>query len=97
MSKRFKTLNDKKFTYGAHWMGIGFEFIIVVGGLSYLGYWLGRAEGGTSIGWMIIGFFVGFAVMLRIMIKRAKADESRSDFDSDKTDNQSGSDKTDKP
>ncbi len=96
MSKRFKTLNDKKFTYGAHWMGIGFEFIIVVGGLCFLGFWLDRAEG-TSPGWMIIGFFVGFAVMLRIMIKRAKADENRSDFDSDKTDSQPGSDTTDKP
>lgn len=52
------------------WMGVGIEFCVVVLGFAGLGYmadnWLD-----TEPGFLIIGFFVGFAVMLYSMIKRA--------------------------
>ena len=52
------------------WMGVGIEFCIVVLGFTGLGYmadkWLD-----SEPGFLIIGFFIGFAVMLYSMIKRA--------------------------
>jgi F0F1-type ATP synthase assembly protein I len=52
------------------WMGIGIEFAVVVGIFSWLGYFLDE-KGGTSPGFLIFGFFVGFIIMLYTMIKRA--------------------------
>jgi F0F1-type ATP synthase assembly protein I len=52
------------------WMGIGIEFTAVVGIFSWLGYFLDE-KGGTSPGFLIMGFLVGFSVMLYTMIKRA--------------------------
>lgn len=58
-------------------MGVGIEFCLVVGIFTYGGYWLGKLESkpGTSTGGMIMGFFIGFSVMLYTMLKRAKKDE----------------------
>lgn len=54
----------------ARWMGVGIEFCVVVLGFAGLGYladrWLDSEPGFT-----IIGFFIGFAVMLYTLIKRA--------------------------
>ena len=67
---------DGRFYRGAmRWMGIGFEFLIVVGMFVFGGYWLDKAEG-TSPGWMILGFFIGFGMMLYIMIQRARKEEA---------------------
>ena len=52
------------------WMGIGIEFLVVIGIFSGLGYFLDK-KSGTSPGFLIMGFFVGFSVMLYTMIKRA--------------------------
>ena len=52
------------------WMGIGIEFTVVVGIFSWLGYFLDE-KGGTSPGFLIMGFLVGFSIMLYTMIKRA--------------------------
>lgn len=52
------------------WMGIGIEFTFVVGIFSWLGYFLDE-KGGTSPGFLIMGFLVGFGIMLYTMIKRA--------------------------
>jgi F0F1-type ATP synthase assembly protein I len=52
------------------WMGIGIEFTAVVGIFSWLGYFLDE-KGGTSPGFLIMGFLVGFSIMLYTMIKRA--------------------------
>jgi len=52
------------------WMGIGIEFTIVVGFFSWLGYFLDK-KADTSPGFLIMGFFVGFSIMLYTMIKRA--------------------------
>jgi F0F1-type ATP synthase assembly protein I len=72
--KRFAA--DSRFYRGAkRWMGVGFEFLIVVGLCVWGGYWLDKVEG-TSPGWMILGFFVGFASMLYMMIQRARRDEA---------------------
>ncbi len=56
------------------WMGVGFEFVLVVGMFVFAGYWLDKLED-TSPGWMILGFFVGFGVMMYIIVKRAKLTE----------------------
>ncbi len=66
---------DAKFYRGAfRWMGIGFEFLIVVGLFVFGGYWLDKVEN-TSPGWMILGFFIGFGLMMYIIVKRAKLTE----------------------
>ena len=56
------------------WMGIGIEFCLVISVFCLIGYYLDTLEG-TSPGWLILGFFVGFGVMLYLMLKRAKKDE----------------------
>ena len=60
----------------ARWMGIGLEFAIVIGFCAFVGYWIGKFDTqDSSIGGMILGFFVGFAIMMYLMIKRAKQTE----------------------
>ncbi|MBL7214341.1 MAG: AtpZ/AtpI family protein [Phycisphaerae bacterium] len=62
------------------WMGIGFEFLFVIGFFVFIGFWLDKLEN-TSPGWMILGFFIGFAVMMYIVVKRAKITERELDED----------------
>jgi F0F1-type ATP synthase assembly protein I len=52
-------------------MGIGFEFAVVIGLCAFVGYLLDQM-GGAGTGWMIMGFFVGFGIMMYIIIKRAQ-------------------------
>ncbi|MCF7954387.1 MAG: AtpZ/AtpI family protein [Phycisphaerae bacterium] len=52
------------------WMGIGIEFLVVVGIFSGIGYFLDK-KSNTSPGFLIFGFFIGFITMLYTMIKRA--------------------------
>lgn len=54
-------------------MGVGFEFLFVIGLCVGAGYWLDQLEG-TTPGWMILGFFVGFGIMLYMMVQRARRD-----------------------
>jgi F0F1-type ATP synthase assembly protein I len=64
---------DATFYRGAmRWMGIGVEFCLVIGLFVFGGYWLDKLED-TSPGWMILGFFIGFGVMMYIIVKRAQA------------------------
>lgn len=73
---RKKRFEDPSFYRGAfRWMGVGLEFCLVVGFFCFIGYWLDRWEG-TSPGWMILGFFVGFGLMLYVMIRRSQKDNS---------------------
>jgi len=75
--KRFAA--DGRFYRGAmRWLGVGFEFLIVVGLFVGGGYWLDELEG-TRPGWMILGFFVGFGIMLYIMIQRARRETAQED------------------
>ncbi|HOK66106.1 MAG TPA: AtpZ/AtpI family protein [Anaerohalosphaeraceae bacterium] len=75
--KRFAA--DSRFYRGAmRWMGVGFEFLIVVGLCVWGGWWLDEWEG-TRPGWMILGFFVGFGIMLYIMIQRARKEQAQED------------------
>ena len=60
------------------WMGIGVEFCLVIGMFVFGGFWLDKLEN-TSPGWMILGFFVGFGVMMYIIIKRAQATQDEMD------------------
>ena len=53
------------------WMGVGIEFVIVIGFFCWLGSLLDKIEN-TFPGFMIMGFFVGFGFMLYTVIKRAK-------------------------
>lgn len=72
---RKKRFENPDFYRGAmRWMGVGIEFCLVIGVFCLVGYYLDTLEG-TSPGWMILGFFVGFGVMLYLMLKRAKKDE----------------------
>lgn len=60
----------------ARWGSIGLEYVIVIGIFMFIGYRLGKLDTrDTSIGGMILGFFVGFAVMMYIVLKRAKQTE----------------------
>ena len=54
------------------WMGVGVEFVIVIGFFCWLGSLLDKYEE-TFPGFMIMGFFVGFSIMLYIVIKRANS------------------------
>ena len=57
-------------------MSVGLEFCMVIGFFTFGGYWLGKLDRqDTSTAGMILGFFVGFAAMMYILIKRAKQTE----------------------
>ncbi|MCI0498258.1 MAG: AtpZ/AtpI family protein [Planctomycetales bacterium] len=72
---------DARFYRAAfRWMGIGLEFCIVIGFFMFIGYWLDVWEG-TTPGWMILGFFVGFGFMMYTIVKRAKLTEKELDQD----------------
>jgi F0F1-type ATP synthase assembly protein I len=76
--------SDEKLYKGAmRWMGIGIEFALVIGICAYLGYRLDEIEG-TSPGWMILGFFVGFGIMFYSMYQRAKRDEKEEEEEKEK-------------
>ena len=64
------------------WMGIGVEFCLVIGLCAFGGYQLGKLDTqDTRIAGMILGFFVGFGVMMYVIIKRAKQTEHELDED----------------
>lgn len=52
------------------WLGIGIEFVIVVGGCAWLGWLLDKWQD-TDPGFMIMGFLAGFVRMLHVMLRRA--------------------------
>ena len=83
MGKKFKSLKDENFARGAKkWMGVGFEFVVVVGGFCWLGNLLGRLDKDSPrLGWMIVGFFIGFGVMIYIMVKRAQSPDEQEPQD----------------
>lgn len=80
MARRRKNQpTDGQFYHAAfQWMGIGLEFCMVIGVFVFGGYWLDKLED-SSPGWMILGFFVGFGVMMYIMIKRAQRTQEELD------------------
>jgi len=83
---RKKRFQDNSYYQGAfRWMGIGIEFCLVVGIFCVIGYFLDKLEN-TSPGWMILGFFVGFGVMLYLMVKRSQKDNAQANSDDDDSD-----------
>lgn len=83
---RKKRFSDDTYYRGAfRWMGIGIEFCLVIVFFCLIGYFLDKLED-TSPGWMILGFFVGFGVMLYTMVKRSQKDESDSNANDDDDD-----------
>ena len=75
MDNRKKRFAKPDYYRGAmRWMGIGIEFCIVVGIFCLIGNFLDMKEK-TSPGWMIMFFFLGFGLMVYIMLKRAQKDE----------------------
>ncbi len=81
---RKKRFADNSYYRGAFmWMGVGIEFCLVVGVFVLIGYFLDKWEG-TSPGWMVIGFFVGFGVMLYNIIRRARNTQDEMDADDEK-------------
>ena len=61
--------DDDKADY-MRWAGVGIEFCGVLGIFCYLGYRLDEALN-TSPWLLVVGFFMGFAGMLYILIKQA--------------------------
>ncbi len=73
MARKFKGLEEGQNYRGAmRWMGIGIEFGIVCGFTAWLGAQLDKLEH-TSPGWTIMGFFVGFGIMIYMILKRAQS------------------------
>ena len=70
------------------WMGVGVEFCLVIGLFTFGGYWLGSLENkeGTSTAGMILGFFIGFGVMMYVIIKRAQSTQEEMDTPPDDDD-----------
>lgn len=78
---RKKRFEDNSYYRGAFgWMGVGIEFCLVVGVFCVIGYFLDKWED-TSPGWMVMGFFVGFGVMLYNIIRRARKSSEEMDAD----------------
>jgi F0F1-type ATP synthase assembly protein I len=87
MTRKFKGLEQEQYYRGAmRWMAIGIEFAIVCGMCAAVGYWLDTLEG-TQPGWMILGFFVGFGIMVHTMLKRAQKSNEEIEKDSKSQDN----------
>ncbi|MBC8379098.1 MAG: AtpZ/AtpI family protein [Planctomycetes bacterium] len=92
MARRWKDQpTDASFYRAAfRWMGVGFEFCLVIGFFAFGGYWLGKLDTqDTSTAGMILGFFVGFAIMMYIIVKRAKLTEQELDEDEGQDDEDS--------
>ena len=79
---------DSTFYRGAmRWMSIGVEFCLIIGLFAFGGYKLGKLDTrDTSTGGMIIGFFIGFGVMMYIIIKRAQATQKDMESSPDEDD-----------
>lgn len=83
-NKSDRANKDVRFYRAAYrWIGIGIEFCLVIGAFVFVGYLLDQREG-TTPGWMILGFLVGFGIELYTMIKRAQSTERELD-DSDQS------------
>jgi F0F1-type ATP synthase assembly protein I len=76
--KESKQVESSFYRVAFRWMGIGLEFSFVIGLCAFAGYWLDRWLG-PSPGWMIMGFFVGFGIMMYIIIKRAQVTQKELD------------------
>ena len=75
MNNRKKRFANTDYYRGAmRWMGVGIEFCLVIGIFCLVGYFLDKKEG-TTPGWMVIFFFIGFGIMIYTMLRRAKKDE----------------------
>lgn len=79
-SRKDQSTDSSFYRAAFRWMGVGFEFIIVVGTCAFGGYWLGKLDRqDTSTMGMILGFFVGFGLMMYIIVKRARLTEQEFD------------------
>jgi F0F1-type ATP synthase assembly protein I len=76
--KDSKQVESSFYRHAARWMGIGFEFVVVIGLFAFVGYLLDQWVG-PSPGWMIMGFFVGFGIMMYMIIKRAQITQKEID------------------
>jgi F0F1-type ATP synthase assembly protein I len=72
--KSEEKFNDLKSVYS--WMGVGIEFALVVVFFAYLGKYLDKFQD-TSPGFMIMGFFVGFAIEMNLILRRAGVIKSK--------------------
>jgi F0F1-type ATP synthase assembly protein I len=86
MAGKFKGLEKEEYYGAMRWMSIGMEFAIVCGIGAGVGYWLDTFEN-TKPGWMVMGFFVGFGIMIYIILKRAKSSNEEIEQNSKDHDN----------
>lgn len=70
--------NDAKNTYA--WMGVGIEFAIIVVFFTLAGKYLDKFQN-TFPGFMVMGFLLGFAIEMRIILKRAGVIKPKKDKD----------------
>jgi F0F1-type ATP synthase assembly protein I len=81
MARKFEGLEKEQYYGAMRWLSIGIEFAIVCGIGAGVGYWLDTLEN-TKPGWMVMGFFVGFGIMIYIILKRAKSSNEEIEQDS---------------
>lgn len=81
MENKQDKFDDFKNVYA--WMGVGIEFAIVVVFFTYLGRYLDKFQD-TSPGFMVMGFLVGFAIEMNIILRRAGVIKSKKDKKDDK-------------
>jgi F0F1-type ATP synthase assembly protein I len=86
MARKSKGLEREEYYGAMRWMSIGMEFAIVCGIGAGVGYWLDTLEN-TKPGWMVMGFFVGFGIMIYIILKRAKSSNEEIEQNSKDHDN----------
>jgi F0F1-type ATP synthase assembly protein I len=86
MTRKIKEIEKDQYPGAMRWMAVGIEFCTVCGICAGIGYWLDTFEN-TKPGWMVVGFFVGFGIMVYTMLKRAQSsneDIERESKDRDK-------------
>lgn len=76
--KDIKQVESSFYRVAYRWMGLGFEFALVIGLCAFVGYLLDLWVGPRP-GWMIMGFFVGFGIMMYTIIKRAQVTQKELD------------------
>lgn len=82
MARRRKPLPvDPAFSRGTvRWMGFGFQLCIVIGFFTFIGYFLDKKLGNESPDLLILGFIIGFGMMVYVFIRNVQL--SQKDLES---------------
>ncbi|MHC4526156.1 MAG: AtpZ/AtpI family protein [Planctomycetota bacterium] len=88
MARRRKPLPvDQAFSRGiVRWMGFGFTLCFVIGFFVYIGYLLDKKMGNENPDLVILGFFVGLALMIYVFIRNVQLSQKELDTPPDDED-----------